>query len=173
MPHINIEIKARTNQPDKIREILKSLNTDFQGTDHQIDTYFKVATGRLKLREGNIENHLIYYNRTDQAGPKQSDVTLFVTEPNSPIKTILTQALGILAVVDKQREIYFIDNVKFHIDTVQGLGSFMEIEAIDPDGSIGKTRTLEQCQHYMTVLGIAESGLLTHSYSDMVLEIPA
>lgn len=169
MLHINIEIKAKTTNPNKIREILTARGADFRGTDHQIDTYFKVSTGRLKLREGNIENHLIYYQRVDQAGPKQSDVILYKTDPNSPLKQILTQSLEELAVVDKKREIYFIDNVKFHIDQVDGLGSFMEIEAIDANGNIGKDKLLEQCQHYMQMLGISEKDLITNSYSDLIL----
>src|SRR3989344_860785 len=133
MPHLNVEIKARCNNHEKIRGILISKDADFKGIDHQIDTYFKVPDGRLKLREGNIENYLIFYEREDKEGPKQSNVNLFEVQPNSPLKDILTNALGILAVVDKQREIYFIDNVKFHIDTVKNLGTFVEIEAIDKE----------------------------------------
>src|SRR3989304_7677704 len=111
MAHVNIEIKAKSNNQDAIREILKSKNADFKGIDHQIDTYFKVANGRLKLREGNIENHLIYYERTNKRGPKQSQILLYKSEPNSSLKEILTKSLGVLAVVDKTREIYFLDNV--------------------------------------------------------------
>lgn len=170
MSHINIEIKAKCSNPDNVREILKSCNADFKGTDHQIDTYFKVNEGRLKLREGNIENFLIFYSRGNQAGPKQSDVTLYKTEPNSPLKTTLTQALGILVVVDKQREIYFIDNVKFHIDEVKSLGSFVEIEAIDNDGTIGKAKLHEQCQNYIKLLNISQDDLLENSYSDMLIK---
>lgn len=59
MAHVNIEIKAKSNNQDKIRNILKSNNAEFKGIDHQIDTYFKAIIGRLKLREGEIENHLI------------------------------------------------------------------------------------------------------------------
>lgn len=173
MNHINIEIKAKCSNPDSIREILKSHNADFKGIDHQIDIYFKVNEGRLKLREGNVENFLIFYSRGNQAGPKQSNVTLYKTEPNSPLKVALTQALGVLVVVDKQREIYFIDNVKFHIDEVKGLGSFMEIEAIDNTGTIGKEKLHEQCQEYMKILNISESDLLENSYSDMLVKTHA
>ena len=163
MNHTNIEIKAKINNPDRIQGVLRSHKADFKGTDHQIDTYFKVSTGRLKLREGNIENCLIYYQRVDQAGPKQSDVILYKTGLNSPLKQILTQSLGELAVVDKEREIYFIDNVKFHIDRVNGLGLFMEIEAIDADGDIGKSKLLEQCHYYMQILGISKKDLIINS----------
>ena len=83
MPHINIEIKAKSNNQDKIREILKSKNANFKGIDHQIDTYFKVNNGRLKLREGKIENHLIHYQRENKKGPKQSNIILFKSNPKS------------------------------------------------------------------------------------------
>lgn len=170
MPHLNIELKAKTNNQDKLRQLLRDKNADFKGTDHQIDTYFKVNFGRLKLREGNIENHLIHYQRDNQAGPKASHVTLFSTQPNSSLKQILTQSLGILAVVDKTREIYFIDNVKFHLDQVQDLGTFVEIEAIDTFGTIGQKKLLEQCQYYQRLFGLSDTDLISCSYSDLLLE---
>jgi predicted adenylyl cyclase CyaB len=170
MAHINVEIKAKCSDQEKVREILKSHNADFKGVDHQIDTYFKVPTGRLKLREGTIENYLIFYEREDTEGPKQSNVNLYKTEPNSSLKEILTKSLGILAIVDKQREMYFIDNVKFHLDNVQSLGTFMEIEAIDTAGNIGREKLLEQCNHYLELFGTQESDLLTNSYSDQVMK---
>ena len=101
MPHINIEIKARCSNQDIIREILKSENADFKGVDHQIDTYFKSPNGRLKLRQGNIENFLIFYNREDTEGPKQSDVTLLTVDSVNSPRDILEQALGVLVEVDK------------------------------------------------------------------------
>lgn len=168
MPHVNIEIKARCRAPETIRKILISLGARAVGTDHQIDTYFNVKAGRLKLREGNIENSLIYYRREDNLAPKQSDVTLFKTEPNSALKEILTNALGVKTVVDKSREIYFIDNVKFHIDSVSGLGNFVEIEAIDEAGTIGGDELLRQCRHYMELFKIEQNDLIKSSYSDMV-----
>ena len=167
---MNIEIKAKSNNQDAIREILKSKNADFKGVDHQIDTYFKVNNGRLKLREGKIENHLIHYQRENKEGPKQSDVTLFKSDPKSSLKEILTKALGILVVVNKKREIYFIDNVKFHIDIVEYLGTFVEIEAIDNDGTIGKDKLLEQCQFFLDLFKISQEDLISVSYSDLLLQ---
>lgn len=129
MEQLNIEIKARSGSQDQMRKVLKSKRAEFRGIDHQVDTYFKVHSGILKLREGIIENYLIFYNRERQEGPKASRVVLFENEPESSLKEILLKSLGLLAVVDKQREIYFIDNVKFHIDSVRNLGTFVEIEA--------------------------------------------
>lgn len=169
MKHLNIEIKAKSDNHEKIREILNVRNAECKGIDHQIDTYFKVNNGRLKLREGTIENYLIYYQRENMEGPKQSDVILFTSDPNSSLKSILVNANGVLAVVDKKREIYFIENVKFHIDTVQDLGTFVEIEAIDEDGTIGKEKLLEQCNEYVKLFDIAKSDLISVSYSDLLL----
>lgn len=105
MKGFNIEIKARTKQHEFIREILKYKDAEYKGLDHQIDTYFNTTNGRLKLREGNIEQNLIYYSRLNQKGPKQSDVVYYEPNEIKTLKDILTKSAGILTVVDKQREI--------------------------------------------------------------------
>lgn len=170
MKHLNIEIKARCDYHERIRSILKLRDADFKGIDHQVDTYFKTNRGRLKLREGSIENFLVFYEREDKEGPKQSDVILCKSDLNSSLKEVLSKSLGALVVVDKQREIYFIENVKFHIDTVEKLGVFMEIEAIDSDGTIGKEKLLEQCEYYLRLFGVPNSDLISVSYSDLILQ---
>jgi len=170
MSHLNVEIKARCPDPERVRAALRERNADFRGTDRQTDTYFRCARGRLKLREGTIENALIHYHRENRTGPKTSRVLLVPVEPGSLMREALASALGVLATVQKDREIYFIDNVKFHVDRVEGLGSFVEIEAIDRDGSIGEPRLRRQCESFLEALGISDSDLLTHSYSDMLLE---
>ncbi|MBK7871188.1 MAG: class IV adenylate cyclase [Saprospiraceae bacterium] len=171
MHRLNIEIKAHCADPEKARAILLENKARFIGEDHQIDTYFNVNTGRLKLREGNIENALIHYNRIDQSGPKKSEVLLYQSQPNSSLKALLTKALGVLAVVDKRRAIFFIDNVKFHIDRVNKLGHFIEIEAIAENGDTTEQELLIQCEYYMQLLHIKETDLLTHSYSDMIIKM--
>lgn len=110
MDRVNIEIKARCSDHTEIKKILKSKKAVFKGKDHQIDIYFKASYGRLKLREGKIENFLIFYERQNIEGPKKSTVILIKTEPNSSLKILLTKALGVLGIIDKQREIYFIGN---------------------------------------------------------------
>lgn len=170
MAHLNIEIKARCADPTPIINFLTKHQADFRGEDHQIDTYFHTQNGRLKLREGNIEHSLIYYERPDQKGPKASEIIL-ITRPPEEIKALLEKTNGVKVVVDKRRRIYFIENVKFHIDRVQGLGNFVEIEAIDQDGSIGPEKLLEQCNYYLRAFRIPEKDLLTASYSDMLLQI--
>lgn len=166
--HLNVEIKAKCSDLQRVRDILESHRAEYKGLDHQIDTYFKVQNGRLKLREGNIENALIFYERSNQEGPKDSKVVLYSSPPGSSLKDALMKSCGALVVVDKQRYIYFIDNVKFHLDLVEGLGNFCEIEAIDKTGDIGRDKLRQQCQDYMTLLGIQETDLISCSYSDLL-----
>lgn len=170
--HLNVEIKARTHRHTDIRNILLARQADFKGIDHQIDTYYAVPMGRLKLRQGRIENSLIYYRRSDQSGPKTSEVHLYPVADGAALHALLEAALPPRVVVDKQREIYFIDNVKFHLDTVQSLGTFVEIEAIDEFGTLGEDYVHQQCKHYIDLFGIQPDDLLTHSYSDMLEEQP-
>lgn len=82
---------------------------------------------------------------------------------------LLTQALGVLIVVEKRRDIYFIDNVKFHLDEVEGLGTFVEIEAIDTNGDIGSERLQAQCQNFLSLFAIQPDQLIALSYSDLLL----
>lgn len=170
MSTLNIEFKAVTNKLAEQEALLQQQNPLFIGEDHQVDTYFNVSSGRLKLREGNIENALIHYEREDVAGAKASHVLLYHHKPDKALKEILIKTLGIKAVVDKRRRIYFIDNVKFHFDTVDSLGTFVEVEAIDKDGTIGRDKLQEQCNKYAALLGINDEDYCSVSYSDMVLQ---
>lgn len=169
--HINVEFKARCKNLGRVREILAQENAEYKGRDHQVDVYFNVLNGRLKLRKGDIENSLIGYEREDYAGAKQSKVHLFKIELNTPLEEILTTTLGVKVVVDKQRDIYFIENVKFHFDEVQGLGSFVEVEAIDLAGNIGREKLQQQCDKYLKMLNIKKEDLIAKSYSDLLSEV--
>lgn len=170
MPILNIEFKAVTNKLKGLEALLQQRHPVFIGQDHQVDTYFNAQQGRLKLREGNIENALIHYEREDTAGAKASQVLLYHHKPDKALKEILIKTLGIKTIVDKQRRIYFIDNVKFHFDTVASLGTFIEVEAIDKDGSIGKEKLQQQCNEYAALFGIEAKDYCSVSYSDMILE---
>ena len=82
---------------------------------------------------------------------------------------MLTKSIGILTIVDKQREIYFIKNIKFHLDNVQNLGTFIEVEVRDTVGDVKKEKLLQQCNFYLELLGIKETDFLENSYSDQIL----
>jgi len=170
MPQI-AEIKARSNRLDEIREYLKNQDARHKGTDHQIDTYYRVSTGRLKLRQGNVETNLIHYNRPNTSAPKKSEVLLYQPGESAHLKAILNKAHDTLCVVDKVREIYFIGNVKFHLDTVQGLGTFVEIEAIDETNELDYQIILKQCTDYMEKLKIEDADLISVSYSDLIMQL--
>ncbi len=166
----NVEIKAKCLDPDKIERILFENGADFKGLDHQTDTYFNVKQGRLKLRQGNIEKSLIYYDRPNKKGPKQSTFNLYKSGNIEELKPLLESSLGVMVEVKKNRKIFFLDYVKFHIDEVEGLGSFVEIEAgdLEVDRSVEELRQL--CDYYMNLLEIKEENLVNISYSDMLMK---
>ena len=170
MSYLNVEIKARCNDASFIRNYLLTNGADYKGTDEQTDTYFNVLNGRLKLREGYIENNLIFYERTNQAGPKNSHFQLVKIEDAMGLKEALTKSNGVKVVVKKKREIYFIKNVKFHIDEVPGLGSFTEIEAGNKTADLSQGELQAQCEFYLKAFGIEEKDLIEVSYSDMLLQ---
>lgn len=168
MPILNFEFKSKTTELDNLEKKLLTLHPKFIGEDHQTDTYFNIPEGRLKLREGNIENSLIYYERENTAGAKQSDVLLYRHTPDETLKDILSKVHGIKVIVKKKRRIYFIDNVKFHFDAIEGLGTFIEAEAIDKDGSLGIEKLKEQAVKYARFFNIKTEDFIAVSYSDML-----
>jgi adenylate cyclase class 2 len=170
MPYLNVEIKAHCQNPEYIREYLKNYPGSFKGVDEQTDTYFSSPNGRLKLREGNIENNLIYYERENKPGFKHSHFQLVKVEDAKGLKQVLMESMGVKVIVKKRREIYYIDNVKFHIDEVPGLGSFMEIEAGNILADLSKEKLQEQCDFYMSEFGIRSEDIIDVSYSDMLLQ---
>lgn len=170
MPHLNVEIKASCSNPEFIRNYLFTKNAKFIGTDRQIDTYFNVTNGRLKLREGVIENNLIFYERNNQPGPKSSFFNLIkISDPNG-LKEVLKNSIGIKMIVTKKREIYYIGNIKFHIDEVDELGSFVEIEAGNILVDLTELELTEQCNFYLKEFGIKTKDLIAESYSDMLIK---
>jgi predicted adenylyl cyclase CyaB len=171
MPYLNVEIKAICIDPSFVRSYLVTHEAIFKGEDEQTDTYFNVKAGRLKLREGNIENNLIFYNRTNQAGPKNSHFNLVKIEDARGLKEVLDRSCGIKMIVRKKREIYYIDNVKFHIDEVPGLGSFIEIEAGNILADKPESELLDQCNFYLKEFGIKEEDLIAESYCDMLMKL--
>ncbi len=166
---LNFEFKARTENSKTLESLLLKQRPLFIGEDTQVDTYFNVPHGRLKLREGLIENALIHYERKNDADAKQSNVLLYQHQPDGSLKIILSTALGIKTVVNKKRKIYFIENIKFHFDEVKELGTFVEVEAIDKDGTIGIDKLKGQCAAYIKLFRLSKADLVAESYSDLLL----
>ena len=167
MKLLNFEFKARLHDAADVRATLKRLRARSLGSDHQIDTYFQVPTGRLKTREGRLENSLIFYRRTNTARARRSCVELMLLPRRNSVRAILSGALGVLAVVDKRREIYFVGNVKIHLDRVRGLGTFLEVEAMTRTGDIRKVRA--QARQFQKLFKISRADIVAQSYSDLIL----
>jgi adenylate cyclase, class 2 len=169
-PKMNIEIKVHVDDLDAVRERVRALDADFLGADRQRDTYFKVSRGRLKLREGTVEACLVFYVRPDTAGPRRCDYELCSFTPGDSvlplIRRVLAAALGVRAVVEKNREIYYVGAVKIHLDEVIGLGSFAELEVIGREGD--DPAMLEStCGEFMSLLGLDPTRSEGASYVDL------
>ena len=163
-----IEIKARVDSLDPIREKIESMGTVIQGTYLQTDTYFSTVSDRLKMREveGEPTAMLIYYDREDIPDPKQSDILIVETEEPETLKAILGRSIGVKVIVEKTREIYQHQGTQVHLDMVEGLGTFIEFERPITD-LLEDRKVLEAL---MEELNIKTEDLITVSYSDLKLE---
>ncbi len=163
-----IEIKAKVNSLDPIREKIESWGTNIQGTYLQTDTYFNTVSDRLKMREvdGEPTAMLIYYDREDIPDPKQSDILIVETGEPETLKAILGRSIGVKVTVVKTREIYQHQGTQVHLDMVEGLGTFIEFERPIRDLPDDR-RVLEAL---MEELNITAGDLVTVSYSDLKLE---
>ena len=133
----------------------------------QLDTYFNVPQGRLKLRE--IDTHkaeLIYYERSDLAESRYSNYQVCDIPEPIVFKQIATMAMGVKGVVEKQRELWMFGDTRIHLDEVKNLGQFVELETVIHD----QTEEQAQQEHQLVkdTLEIKEDDLVAGSYSDMV-----
>lgn len=166
----NIEIKSSCSDLSKIREKLIEINANYIGEDFQTDTYFKTVKGMLKFREASLpfESGLIHYQRENKSSPKFSQITVYKPSQNILLKQVLTDSLEVIAVIKKRRELYIVDNVKFHLDSVENLGNYFEIEAQDTHGLLEKSILLKQCRFYLNLLNIKRKDLIEKSYRDLL-----
>jgi len=164
----NIELKAKISDLDQARRTAESIATKRLGTEHQVDTYFHCHEGRLKLRQiDRSPAQLIWYARTDQPAAKASDYLVVPISNPETLKAALTAALGTHSVVEKQREIFLWHNVRIHLDRVEGLGVFIEFEAVlDPeqDDTVGHDRLEE----LVGLFHVERDKLIPGSYSDLL-----
>ncbi|MDX1429498.1 MAG: class IV adenylate cyclase [Rhodothermales bacterium] len=164
----NVEIKAKCPDPGAVRNKLDEAGATYVGLDQQRDTYFRAPGGRLKLREGTIENSLIAYRRGDKVGPKLSTVALYKGEKMADLRGVLLAALPLDVIVEKSRHIYYLDDAKIHVDSVPTLGHFVEIEVIDADGDRDTAELDQRCRQLMALLGVKSDHLVSASYSDLL-----
>lgn len=163
----NIEVKVKFANLEAVEKTLLENGARFMGTDFQTDKYYKIANGRLKIRRGNIENQLIFYRRNESIDLKQSEIVLLPIDDK--LEFVLDNSLETAVVVKKARKIFFINNAKFHLDEVEGLGRFVEIEIIDATGNFPKEELAADCEKYIDLLGLRDGGVfMPQSYSDLL-----
>ncbi len=169
----NIEIKAIYPNLEKAREVCRRLNAKFIGIDRQIDTYFNVPNGRFKLRESSLNgSYLIPYVRPNQEGPKKSDYGRLKVDNTEHIKNLFSQIMGVNLVVKKNREIYLIENVRVHLDDVDGVGQFFEFEAVyDQDTDAQREIEELKVRELMNKFDISEGSLQKTSYQQLARQV--
>jgi adenylate cyclase, class 2 len=166
----NVEIKARCADLAAMARAAAAAEAVFDSTIQQVDIYFKVESGRLKLRRaGGVDQALIFYQRADDNSPKLSRYDLVPIAPGQQLGSILEQALGVRTIVRKRRDLWRLDNIRIHLDEVEGLGSFVEFEVqVLPGRDVAGCRA--QAAALMVKLGISDADLIARSYADLVAE---
>jgi predicted adenylyl cyclase CyaB len=164
----NIEIKARVSDFDQLRATVESASDSAVEVLNQEDVFFAVPEGRLKLRI--LDEHcgeLIHYHRGDAAEPKASSYLIAPTTTPKAMRVILSQVLPIVGVVRKRRWLYRVGQTRIHLDRVEGLGEFVELEVVlRPDQE--QAQGIAIAQHLMSLLGIVPGQLIRTSYIDMM-----
>jgi adenylate cyclase class IV len=129
----NIELKATDERSARSEAVCRELGAADHGIIWQRDTYFKVPHGGLKMREESPGRpHLIHFERASQPEQRQSSYRIAPVEGADELLAVLTAALGVRGVVEKQRHLFLWQQVRIHLDKVEGLGHFIELEAVAP-----------------------------------------
>jgi len=166
----NVECKYELREPEFARAGIRRLGGAHVATVDQVDTYFRVPTGRLKKRETVGESaQWIRYDRVNRAAPRLSQFDVF--DERSAIERFGSRPLPVRCVVRKRREVYAAEGVRIHLDEVQGLGWFLEFEAL-----VGPTRSVMQChaaiERLRIELGPAMGEPIAVGYADLLAPEP-
>ena len=164
----NIEIKARVRDMAGLRARAEALSDTPVQVIPQEDTFFHTHKGRLKLRRLQPDQaQLVYYERPDQDGPKRSNYHIYATSNPQGLLITLTQALGVRGVVRKTRYLYLYGQTRIHLDDVEDLGQFMELEVVLREG---QSDAEGQCiaEELMVRLGVQKEDLLEGAYMDLL-----
>jgi predicted adenylyl cyclase CyaB len=171
MPRRNLELKVRVPDLARVRSACARVATR-AAVIEQVDTYFHAAHGRLKLRESVSGSEecaatLLAYDRPDRSGVRASDYHLVAVPDPAGVKSALSAALGVRGVVRKRREVHMYHNVRIHLDDVEGLGTFVELEAVvspEADEELSLTRLDALCG----LLGLSRGDGVAGSYADLL-----
>jgi predicted adenylyl cyclase CyaB len=163
----NIEIKARVDDLAVVEGRARAIATEGPVDLVQDDTFFACAKGRLKLREfADGRGELIHYHRADAEGPKASEYLITPTAEPERLRETLSRAIGTQGRVKKSRRLYIADRTRIHLDQVDELGSFVELEVVLRDGETDESGNAV-ARHIMASLGIEESQLVPQAYVDL------
>ena len=161
----NLELKIRLQDKTSTLGIIKEINAEFQGELNQVDVYYKYRNGLLKLRLENGSQTLIKYLRNEKSGARWSDYQLIKLEKNDARK-YLSDILEEEAVVEKKRFLYLYDNTRIHIDSVKGLGTFLELETL---GIKGKEDASARFERIIDLLSLDTKNEIRKSYRDLIM----
>jgi predicted adenylyl cyclase CyaB len=163
----NIEIKARVEDLRKTRLLAEALSDSPPEVLVQEDVFFIAPNGRLKLRTINDScSELIYYERSDETGPKSSEYILVPVPDPRLMRQLLTSALGVRGVVRKRRTLCMVGNTRIHLDEVEGLGDFLELEVVlQPGGSAEEG--VKIAHELMRRLQVNDASLVAGAYIDL------
>ncbi len=167
----NSEIKARVTDPAALRRRLEALTGGNAQLLIQEDVFFRVPSGRLKLR--TFDEHTgerIAYQRQDRDGPRLSTYTIAPTSNPAGLRRILNDVLGVTGIVRKQRELFLIGATRVHLDRVEGLGDFVELEVVLQEGQ-SEADGERIARALMADLKIAEDSLIAGAYIDLLTEL--
>ena len=163
----NLEIKATFKNLKHLQKLMKPLDAKLIETMHQVDTYFNVPQGRLKLRElGKNNAYLIYYERGEKNKERWSNYYTYDISDPKKYKVFYKRALGVKVIVDKKRILYMYKNARIHVDVVKSLGNFMEIEV---EVKKGNKQAQDLMKELLAHLNIPKTDFIKNSYSDMLL----
>jgi adenylate cyclase class IV len=164
----NIEIKARIDSVEQLKPIAASLCGGDPVEIVQDDTFFPCAAGRLKLRTfADGTGVLIFYLRADEKGPKQSFFTTAPTQTPDALRDTLSLAYGQSGRVKKQRTLFTTGRTRIHLDCVEGLGDYLELEVVLADGEAVEAGQ-QEAHAVMARLGVLPSQLVETAYVDLL-----
>lgn len=164
----NVEIKARIDSVDALVPWAAAIATEGPERIEQDDTFFPCPNGRLKLRAFDATSgQLIFYARPDQAGPKESFYILSPTASPDTLRDALTAAHGSIGRVRKVRTLFLVGRTRVHLDRVEGLGDFLELEVVLRDGEAVDAGVTE-AHTLMARLGVPPDALIEGAYLDLL-----
>jgi adenylate cyclase class IV len=165
----NVEVKARIDSVEALRPRARALADGPGQRIEQDDTFFACARGRLKLRDfGDGRGELIHYERADAEGPKLSDYVRAPTSDPAALREALSRAHGVIGRVRKSRLLLMAGATRIHLDRVEHLGDFMEIEVVlRSDQTVAEGEAVAEA--LMVQLGVRDDQRLAGAYLDLLV----